>query len=78
MRKLGGTIEEMLNINFGSTGDDDLEPRSMCGGICQRSHDIRTTLSAATLIKCVNDEDERFVWEARKFTDKVNEESVLH
>jgi hypothetical protein len=72
------TIKETLDIDFGSTGDDNLEPRSVCGGVCQGLQDVWTTLSAATLIKCVNDKDESPFWEARKFADEFKEESVLH
>ena len=51
-----------MDVNFGSTGDDNLEPRSMGSGICQDLQGVWTTLSGAALIKCVNDKDESPFW----------------
>ena len=78
MRQLGGTIKETLDIHFWSTSDDNLEPRSLCGGVCQGPQDIQTILSAATLIKCVDDKHQSLFWDARKFADEFKEESVPH
>jgi hypothetical protein len=78
MRQLGGTIKEALDIDFLSTGDDNLEPRSACGRVCQGLQDAWTTLRAAALIKCVNDKDESLFRDSRKFADEVKEESGLH
>ena len=59
MRRLGKSIEDTLDIGFGSAGDDDLQPRSLCSGIGQGLQETWATLSTATLVKCVNDKDER-------------------
>ena len=61
MRQLGGTIKKSLDVDFQSTRDDNLEPRSVCGRVCQGLQDAWSTLSAGTLFECVNDEDEAFL-----------------
>ena len=79
MRQLGGIIKEKSDIDFFSTGDDNLEPRSVCSRIFQGLQDALTTLSAAAaLIKCVNDEDKSLFGEARKFADEFKEEIGPH
>src|SRR5258706_13060388 len=78
MRQMGGAIKEMLDIDFGSTGADNPEPRSGCGGGCQGLQDIWTVPSVATLIKCVNDKDKSSTWAARKCKHEVKEESGCH
>ena len=78
MRQLSGTIKESLDIDFLSTGDNNLEPRSVCGRVCQCLQDACTTLNAATFIKSVNDKYESLYWEARKFADEVKEEGGSH
>ena len=67
----------MLDIDFGSTSDDDLEPWSVCGRIGQGLQDVWTAPSVATLIKSVDDKDERPFGGARKFVDELKEEGVL-
>jgi hypothetical protein len=76
MRRRGESIKAIFDIHFGSTGDDDFEPRNVCGRAVKSPQDVWTTLSATTLIKCVNDKDESPCWEARKFADEVKEESA--
>src|SRR5258706_5900116 len=74
-------IKETFDINFWSTGGDNPEPRSMCSGVCQDLQDLQdvwVSLGATTLIKCVNDKDESPFWDARKFANEVEEESMLH
>src|SRR5258706_13572873 len=68
----------MLDIEFGSAGDDNLQPRSLCGGIGQDPQETWATLSIATLVKCVNDKDEWVFWVVRKGVDEVKEKSVFH
>ena len=78
MRRPGGSIKEALDIDFGSTGDDNLKPRSLYGCIGQNLQDVSTTLGGATLVKGINDKDESTVWVARKGADEIKDESVLH
>jgi len=78
MRQLGESIEELLDIEFGSTGDDNLEPRGLCGCIGQNLQDALATPIVATLVKCVNDKDESTFGGATEFADEVEEYSVLH
>src|SRR5882757_5171637 len=78
MRRLGDSIKEMLDLEFGSAGDDDLQPRSLCGGIGQDLQETWATLSIATLVKCVNDKDERVFRVVRKGADEVKEKRALH
>ena len=68
----------MMDIDFRSTSDDNVEPWSTDGGVCQRPQDVWTALSVATLVKCVNDEDESMFGGARKVADELKEESALH
>src|SRR5258706_2992674 len=57
----------MLDIDFGSACDDDLQPRSLCSCIGQDLQETWATFSIATLIKCVNDKDESFPgWRGRE------------
>jgi hypothetical protein len=58
MRRLGESSKGTLDIGFGSTSDDNLEPWGPCGRVYQSLQDAWTTLSVATFIKCVNDKDE--------------------
>src|SRR5258708_40199498 len=67
-----------MDIDFGSTGDDNLEPRSMRGGISQSPQGPWTIETVATLINCVDDEDESTFGGPRKFLDELKEERVLH
>ena len=68
----------MFDIDFRSTGDDDFEPRRMCGRFGQNLQEDRSTLVVSTLVEGVNDKDESMFWVARKFADEVKEERVLH
>src|SRR5258706_1866015 len=68
----------MLDIDFGSARDDDLQPRSLCGCIGQDLQETCATLSIATLVKCVNDKDESVLWLARKGADEIKEERAFH
>src|SRR5258706_9567450 len=78
IRRLGESIKEILDIDFGSAGDDNLQPRSLCGGIGQDLQETWATLSIATLVKCVNDKDERVFRVVRKGADEVKEKRALH
>jgi len=60
------------------SGDDNLKPWNVCCGVGQGIQDVSTTLSAATLIKCVNDKGESPFWEGRKLADEAREENMLH
>src|SRR5258706_11161654 len=68
----------MLDIDFGSAGDDNLEPRSLCSGIGQNLQETWATLRVATLVKCVNDKDESVLWVARKGSDEIKEQGAFH
>src|SRR5258706_5753183 len=68
----------MLNIDFGFTRDDDLQPRSLCGCIGQDPQETWATLSIATFVKCVNDKDESVLRVARKGADQIKEERAPH
>ena len=68
----------MLNIDFGSTGDDDFEPRGLRGCIGQNLQETRATPRVTTLVKCVNDKDESVLRLARKGADEIKEESAFH
>src|SRR6267154_4647406 len=78
MRQLGGSIKETLDINFGSTGDDKFEPRSICSCVGHRFQEDSTTLIVATFVKCVNDKHERLFRVARKVAKEIKEERILH
>src|SRR5258706_11665234 len=78
IRRLGESIKEMLDIGFGSAGDDNLEPRSLCGCIGQDLQETWATLSIATLVKCVNYKDESALRVARKGVDEIKEERASH
>ena len=75
---MGESIKEILDIDFGSARDDDLQPRSLCGCIYQDPQKAWATLSIAALVKCVNDKDESVLRVARKGADKINEERAFH
>ncbi len=68
----------MLDIEFRSTGDDDLQPRSLCGCIGQDLQETWATLSIATLVKCVNYKHESVIRVARKGADEIKEERAFH
>ena len=68
----------MLDIDLGSAGDDNFQPRSLCSGIGQDLQETWATSSVATLVKCVNDKRESVVWVARKGSDKIKEKRAFH
>ena len=68
----------MLDLDLGSAGDDDLQPRSLCGCIGQNLQNTRATSSVATLIKCVDDKDESVVRVVRKGANDIKEERAFH
>src|SRR5258706_1214423 len=78
IRRLGESIKEFLNIDFGSAGDDNLQPWSLCGCTGQDLQETCTTLSIATLVKCVNNKDESVLRLARKGADEIEEERAFH
>ena len=72
------SVKEFLDIDFGSAGDDNLEPRSLCSCICQIPQEIWATSRIATLIKCVNNKNESVLRVARKGADEIKEERAFH
>ena len=78
MRWLGESSKETFDIDFRSARDDDLQPRSLCGCIGQDLQETWARFSIATLVKCVNDKDERVLRLARKGADEIKEERALH
>ena len=68
----------MLDIDFGSAGDDNLQPRCLCGGIGQDLQEPWATPSIATLVECVNDEGESVLGAARKGANEIKEDRALH
>jgi len=78
MQRLGESVKETLDIDFGSTGNDDLEPLGMFGCFDQDLQEDRATLIVATFIESVNDKDESVFWLARKVAKEVKKESALH
>ena len=68
----------MLDIDLGSTRDDDLQPRSLCGYIGQDLQETWATFSITTLVKCVNNKDESVLRVARKGPDEINQERTFH
>ncbi len=63
----------MLDIDFGSAGDDNFEPRSLCSSIGQDLQETWATSMVATLVKCVNDEDESVLRMVRNGSDEIKE-----
>ena len=78
MRWLGESSKETFDIDFRSARDDDLQPRSLCGCIGQDLQETWARFSVATLVKCVNDKDERVLRLAWKGADKIKEERSFH
>src|SRR5258706_2187204 len=68
----------MLDINFGSAGDDNLQPRGLCGSIGHDLQETWATLSIATLVKGVNNKNESVLRVARKGADEIKEERAFH
>src|SRR5258706_4969572 len=78
IRRLGESTKETLDIDFGSAGEDNLQPRCLCGCIGQDLQETWAALSIATLVKCVNNKDESVLWVARKGADEIKEERAFH
>ena len=78
MRWKGGSVEETLDIDFGSTGDDDLEPRSLCSCIGQDLQDAWTAPVVPTFVERIDNKDKTTLGGARQFADEVKEKGVLH
>ena len=68
----------MLDIGFGSAGDDNLQPWGLRGCIGQGLQDTWATSRVATLVKCVNDKDESVHRVARKGADEIKEVRAFH
>ena len=68
----------MLDINFSSAGDDDLEPQSLCSSIHQDLQDTWAASRVTTLVKCINDKDKSVLQVARKGVDEIKEERAFH
>ena len=64
----------MLDIDFSSARDDNLQPRSLCGCIGQDLQETWVTLSIATLVKCVNDKGKSVLRVARKRAEEIKKE----
>ena len=45
----------MLDIDFSSASDDNLEPQSLCAGINQDFQDTWATSIVSTLVECAQD-----------------------
>ena len=78
IRRLGESIEEVLDIDLGSARDDDLQPRCLCGYIGQGPQETWATLRIATLVQCVNNKDESVLRVARKGADEIKEGRAFH
>jgi len=68
----------MLDIDFGSARDDNLEPWGLCGCIGQDPQETWAAPMVTTLVKRVNNKDESVIWVARKGADEIKEESAVH
>src|SRR5258706_4634889 len=68
----------MLDIDFGSAGDDRLEPLCLRGCIHRARQNTRATASVATVVKCVDDRDESVLQVGRKGADEFKKESAFH
>ena len=68
----------MLDVVFRSTGDNNFEPRSMCGRLGQSLQEDWTILIVTTFVECINDKDESVLGVARKVADEVKEDRILH
>ena len=78
IRRMPESIKEMLDIDFSSARDGDLQPGSLCGRIDQDPQETWATLSIATLVKRVNNKDEIALGVARKGAEEIKEESAFH
>src|SRR5258706_7763311 len=67
-----------LDIDFGSAGDDNLQPRSLCSGISQNLQERWATSIVATLVKGINDKDKSVLRMARKGADEIQEKRAIH
>ena len=68
----------MLDIDFGSAGDDNFQPRSLCGCIGQDLQEMWAIPSVTALVECVNDKDESVLRVAGKGADEIKEERAFH
>ena len=68
----------MLDVDLGSAGDDNLQPRSLCGGVGQNLQETWATSRVTTLIKCVDDKGESVLWVKRKGADEIKEKRAFH
>src|SRR5258708_5351996 len=66
----------MLDIDFGSTADDNSEPWNKCSRVCQNLQNAWTTPGVTALVQCVNDKDEGMLWVATEGVDETKR--VLH
>src|SRR5258706_3423923 len=73
-----GRIKEILDIRFRSTGDDNSQPLSLCGGIGQDPQEGWTTFIVTTFVERVNYKDEGTFWATREFADEVKEDRGFH
>src|SRR5258706_7560004 len=78
IRRLGKSTKEFLDIDFGSAGDDNLQPRGLCSCIGQDLQETCATLSVATLVQCVNNKDESVLRLVREGADEIEEERAFH
>ena len=68
----------MLDIDFGSTSDDNSQPLGLCGCVGQDPQDIWATFIVTTFVECVDYKDERTFWVTREAADEVEEDKWLH
>ncbi len=67
----------MMDIDFGSARDNNLQPQSLCGCIDQDLQETWAGFGIATLVKCIDDKDESVVRVARKGADEIKEERAF-
>ena len=68
----------MLDINFGSAGDNNFQPWSLCSCACEGPQETWATLIITTLVECVNDKDEHVLQVTRKGADQIKEKRAFH
>ena len=68
----------MLDIDFSSAGDNNLQPWSLCSCIGQDPQETQVTLIVTTLVKCVNDKDKSVLQVVRKGVDEIKKERAFH
>ena len=67
----------MMDIDFGSTSNNDLEPWNMRRSEGESPQDCWTSESVTTLINCVDDKDKSTFGRAREFADEPKEKEWL-